>query len=72
MHSLQNPYTLIIRFWHEPGGAEEVVLRGSIEHVQSGARVFFQSYEDLKTKLFQLLEWTPGTSHSPSKGERTP
>lgn len=51
MQNRPGTYTLIIRYWHEPAAAGLPVLRGSIEHVQSGERVYFETAEDLAQKI---------------------
>ncbi|MEW5829569.1 MAG: hypothetical protein AB1846_11805 [Chloroflexota bacterium] len=38
----QSPFTFIVRLWREKNGSQ-VVWRGSVDHIQSGERAYFQA-----------------------------
>ncbi len=58
----------IVRFWHEDSRGEPAAQwRGSVEHVQSGQRLYFVSLNDLTDFMTLRLGSIRGanTSHKP-------
>ncbi len=51
----QSPFTFIVRLWPEKSNGGQSVWRGSVEHVQSGERAYFQDIERLKEVLLCLV-----------------
>lgn len=52
----QNPHTFIIRLWREKTDGDAFVLRGSVDDVRSGERLYFQNIERLKEVIAQMME----------------
>ena len=50
----QSPFTFIVRLWREKSDGESI-WRGSVERVQSGERVYFQSMEKIKEAIVRML-----------------
>jgi hypothetical protein len=50
----QNPFTFIVRLWREKSDGESI-WRGSVERVQSGERVYFQSMAKIKEAIVRIL-----------------
>lgn len=48
------PITIIIRMWNEPTADQRQVLRGQMEHVQSGEVQYFKETEQI---LEIVREW---------------
>ena len=46
--------TFIVRLWREKSDGESI-WRGSVERVQSGERVYFQSMEKIKEAIVRML-----------------
>jgi len=50
----QSPFTFIVRLWREKSDSESI-WRGSVERVQSGERVYFQSMSKIKDAIVRIL-----------------
>ncbi len=53
-------FTFIVRFWREQSGPGQFAWRGSLDWVQTGDRVYFQSLPSLFDKIEHLMQTAPG------------
>lgn len=65
--NLSETTILIIRFWHEPAAEGRQILRGSIESIRTGEKVYFQTGRDLREKIDRFLT-NSSSGSSPEKG----
>lgn len=49
-------HTLIVRLWQENSEVPKDAWRGSIEHVKSGRRLYFQGLAEMELKIAALAE----------------
>jgi hypothetical protein len=46
----------IVRFWHEASRERSGAWRGSVDHVDSGQRLYFAQLEDLEAFIRRTLD----------------
>ena len=63
----QSPHTFIVRLWREKSEDSAFVWRGSVDHVQSGARAYFQSAARLVDVISQMVKELLSEKGEPGK-----
>ena len=63
----QTPFTFIVRLWRETTDGIAFVWRGSVDHVQSGERAYFQSASRLVDVISQMIKELLSEKGEPGK-----
>ena len=62
-------HVFMVRLWEEASADRPKQLRGSVEHVRSGRRIYFARLEDMQAFIQQALELGDAVAGTTSRGD---
>ena len=62
-------HVFMVRLWEEASADRPKQLRGSVEHVRSGRRIYFARLEDMQAFIQQALEQGEAEAGLTSRGD---
>jgi hypothetical protein len=64
-------HVFVVRLWEEASADRPKQLRGSVEHVRSGRRMYFARLEDLQAIIQQALQQEDALKGTTSGGDHS-